>query len=111
MALTPAQILDSLILLGLPGRVDVAAGYTGGDGEAMRKSAVARRILEQLDAAQETKVVAILAQYATIEFDMDTIKAEGLDTSAPRTRRRLARMLAQAIGLTSGGGGVTLERA
>lgn len=112
MALTPEQILNSLILLGLPGRVDVAAGYTGGDAEAFRKSAVARKLLEQLDAAQEAKVVAVLGQYATVEFDTDTIQAEGLDSSAARTRRRLARMLAQAIGLTYGGGsGLRIERA
>lgn len=103
MALTEAQIINCLVILGLPARIDIAAGYTGGDGEALRKSGVARAILGQLNAAQESKIASILNEYTAVEFDADTIKAEGLDSDPARTRRRLARVLAQTIGLTWGG--------
>jgi hypothetical protein len=103
MALTEAQIINCLVILGLPARIDIAAGYTGGDGETLRKSGVARAILGQLNAAQETEITGVLTEYASIKYDADTIKAEGLDSDPARTRRRLARVLAQTIGLTWGG--------
>lgn len=105
MALTETQIADALVLLGLPVRIDVAAGYSGGDGLAFRHSAVARKLLEQVNATQEATVIAILAQYTPIRYDADTIKAEGLDSSPARTRGLLRRQLTQIIGYTYGGGG------
>lgn len=113
MALTEAQILNALVLLGLPARIDVAAGYTGGDGKANRASAVARKLLEQLNADQEAEVSAILTAYSAVKLDADTIKAEGLDSSPARTRARLRRALASMIGFTHSGatsGGVQLVR-
>ena len=111
MALSQAQILDALLLLGLPVKVEEAYKYGFGDDvERYRLASEARKLLETVDAAQETKVGSILTQYAAIEFDTDTIKAEGLDSSAARTRSRLAGMLRDVIGLRVGGGGFTIER-
>lgn len=119
MALSQAQILDCLVMLGLPARLDLAAnlsgviGIAGGDRDAYRKGLVARELLEHLDATQETAVGELLTQYEAVKYSTNTIQAEGLDKSPMRARARLKRMLADIIGYTyasGGAGSITIQR-
>jgi len=113
MALTATQVNKALKLLGLPLRIDQAAGYTGGDGPLMRRASIARKLLEGVDAGQEAEVAEILTQYAEVEFDATSLQAEGLSQSAAKTRALLRGQLAMVIGYTlgQGGGGIQIRRA
>lgn len=117
MALSEAQIIKSLVMLGLPARTDAAEaigfGVFIGDPDAFRRSDTARRLLTTLNADQETAVTNILTQYAAVEFDTDDLDTpEGLTSKPAKQRRLLAKTLAQTIGYTAGGSGVfRLERA
>jgi hypothetical protein len=115
MALAEADILDCLVMLGLPARIDIASGYSGGDGEAMRWSSIVRQLLTapQLSADQETAVRSLLNAWRAVQNDADRIKAEGLDSNPFRTRARLAAQLANYIGFSTyrGGGGIQIRRA
>lgn len=110
MALSPAQILDALLVLELPVRTDLAETLAH-DGEALQRSKIARQLLETVDAAQEAKVIELLTAYADPALDADTLDTpDGLKSSPAKTRRLIARKMAQTIGLTTSVGGFRLER-
>lgn len=109
MALTEAQVLEALLVLGLPVRTDVSFAFAG-DTKALRQAEVARRCLTSLNAAQEAKVIALLAEWAPVASDTDTIQAEGLDSDPARARARLRCLLQDVIGYRPEARGWSIER-
>jgi len=106
MALSDAQIGTCLIILGLP--LDTSRTYAqgGNDRETMRRAEYVKYALENVNAVQEAVVKDLLDEWAKIEYDTDTIKAEGLDSNPERTRRLIRSRLWTAAGFsppTSGG--------
>lgn len=97
MALSEAQVLEALLVLGLPVRTDVSFAFAG-DTSVLRQAEVARRCLTTLNVAQEAKVVALLAEWAPVATDTDTIEAEGLNSNPARARARLRSLMQDAIG-------------
>lgn len=115
MALDEAQILDCLLLLGLPTRTDKAFQFNG-DPNRLRDAEIATLLLQTVNAAQEAKVVALLAAYEAAEVDQDTDTLdtpEGLRSDPAKTRARYRQLLADTISFTPGApgaGGISLMR-
>lgn len=103
MALTEAERLDALLILGLPVRVDAVYSYQG-DSAELHRAEIATKALQNLSAPQEAKVRSILETYSLIEFDTTTVEAEGANVSPYRDRQRLKDLLAKTIGFTLGSG-------
>lgn len=99
MALTESQIIDCLTILGLPVRSDVTYALAGeSNKQLLYDSELSRRALSMLNADQETKVVALIAQWTAIQYDTDLINAQGLNSNPERARGRLAYILGNLIG-------------
>lgn len=111
MALTEAQTITCLLVLDLPARTDVSFAYQT-DPERMRDAEIVRHCLDTLTSDQEDMVTAILDQWSNVEYDTDTLNAEGLNSDPSRTRGLIARRLCNAIGWapTAGSGGWSLSR-
>lgn len=103
MILTTAQILSSLLCLGLPTRTDATFAF-GGDREALRQAEVATLALQNLNADQANMAIAILAQWTAIQFDTDILSAQGLQSNSARTRMLLCKQMADTIGFRPEGG-------
>ena len=96
MALTEAQVLDVLVLLGLPASSGLASRY--GTNTAQVEAADVREILAGLGAAQEAAVTSLLTQWQEVKADTDRIKAEGLDSDPARARSHFAELMEDTIG-------------
>ncbi len=93
MALTESQIIDVLVLLGLPARASSAS-----HGAAYIDAAEVRKILGELSEAEETAVTNLLTQWQGVKADTDRINAEGLDSDPARSRAHLASLMEDTIG-------------
>lgn len=93
MALTESQIIDVLVLLGLPARADSTR-----HGAAYVDAAEVRKILSLLTTAEETAVTNLLSQWQPVKSDTDRINAEGLDSDPARSRAHLASLMEDTIG-------------
>lgn len=97
MALNPTEILQSLLVLGLTARTDVTFYYFG-EAKKLRDAEICRKALGLVNAEQEAKVREILVQYATVEYDTDTLKIEGLNSNPRRLRMLCMYKMADTIG-------------
>ncbi len=97
MSLDLAEVQQSLIVLGLSVRTDATFGYFG-QAKKLRNAEICRKALINLNPEQIAKVREILAQYAPVEYDTDTIKAEGLDSNPGRLRVVCRQKMADTIG-------------
>lgn len=112
--LTESQIIDALTVLGLPARSDTTFGISGESNMLLlRDSEICRKALSELLDDQETKVSDLIDQWTSIQYDTDTIDAQGLKSDPAKTRKRLASLLANIIGYRppSTMGGLRIGRA
>lgn len=113
-ALSEDYITDGLLCLDLPVQTGTTFQFVG-DQQALRDAEVARKAMQSLTTAEQVaRCQAIIDEYRKIQFDTDTITAEGLNSSPFRARARLKRMLQNAIGWNPPEGGhaaITLMRA
>jgi hypothetical protein len=97
MALTPAQILNSLLCLGLPTRA-AAAFNLYGDTPLQREGELAKILLNNLSPEQETTVIEILALWDLAKYDTDVITATNLKSAAANDRALYRKRMADTIG-------------
>jgi hypothetical protein len=109
MALTLAQILNGLTCLGLPTRA-AAAFNLYGDTPRQREGELARILLSNLAAEQETAVIEILGLWDLAKYDTDVITDMRLKSAASNDRALLKRRLADVIGYAFPMGGARMGR-
>ena len=109
MALTDAEVLDALMLLGLPATEGAEIFYRP-QSKVMVRARVAREQLAVLAGAREDLARSLVVAYGPLRDDTDTIQAEGLDSDPSRARLRLKRQMEQLLGLPPQEGGIRMRR-
>jgi hypothetical protein len=111
MPLSDAQIGKCLLILALPIRTDRTFAKGGNSPDIMREAEIVKDALLNVDAVQQAEIITILDKWTSVEFDTDTIAAEGLNSDPKRTRRLLRSRLWAAAGFAPRyRGRLTLER-